>query len=353
MEGRASSGRDPDRVEPGSPAEVAEVLRDASRDGLVVQVEGGGGHSGYGDPVPPDLVLSTAGLAGIEEWEPDDLTVVARAGTSVAELEAELGRRNQTAVLPEHPGASTLGGVVAAGVSALRRGRLYGTRERILEITAVTGDGRVVRSGGRVVKNVTGYDLHRLHFGAFGSLGVIVGLCLKLWPVPRAAATVEVGTADEASVVSRPLAVLESDGRVSVMLWGTEAEVSAVAGRLGGRTRPGLHWPRDPGGAHRWSLRVPPALTGDAIQRLPPGWGHLAIHGVGEVRLGSGDARGAADLRSWAESVGGRLVVVESPPGSEIEPWGAPPPAVELQRRLIAAFDPARVLNPGRLPAGL
>ena len=113
------------------------------------------------------------GLAGIEEWDPDDLTVTVGAGTKVADLEATLSERSQTAVLPEVPGASTVGGVISAGVSALRRARLLGTRERMLEVRLVTGDGRIVRGGGRVVKNVSGYDLPRLVVGAFGSLGVI------------------------------------------------------------------------------------------------------------------------------------------------------------------------------------
>ena len=111
------------------------------------------------------LVVEMSGIAGIEEWDPDDLTVTVGAGTPVAELESALAERAQTAVLPEVPGASTVGGVISAGVSSLRRARLLGTRERMLEVRLVTGDGRVVRGGGRVVKNVSGYDLRRFGRG--------------------------------------------------------------------------------------------------------------------------------------------------------------------------------------------
>jgi glycolate oxidase FAD binding subunit len=293
-------------------------------------------------------------LSGIEEWDPDDLTVTVGAGTPVAELEATLAGRAQSAVLPEVPGRSTVGGVISAGVSSLRRGRLLGTRERMLEVTLVTGDGRVIRAGGRVVKNVTGYDLSRLVVGAFGSLGVIVRVCLKLWPTPPARATVTIDDLGAAMQVTRPMAVLDEAGTYRVYLWGTHEEVASAAARLGGETVEGHRWPADPEGPYRWSLRVPPVLTSEAVSRLPSGWRHLAIHGVGEVRAASDEAHGAADLRSWAEQAGGALVVVSSPDDADgLDPWGQPPPGIELQRRLIAQFDPARVINPGRLPGAL
>jgi glycolate oxidase FAD binding subunit len=344
-----------EKVAPADVATLATVMREASEARLVVQVVGGGTRQGYGSPPRPDIVLDMAGLSGIEEWDPDDLTVTVGAGTKVADLEAELSGRSQTAVLPEAPGASTVGGVISAGVSSLRRARLLGTRERMLEVRLVTGDGRVVRGGGRVVKNVSGYDLPRLVVGAFGSLGVITSVCLKLWPKPPAAVTVTIGDLATAERVRRPLAVLEHDGSVDVYLWGTPEEVEASAARLEGVVREGHHWPDDPVGPFRWSLRVPPALTREGARRLPDGWSHLAIHGAGEIRAASDHSTGAEDLRAWAESIGGALVMVDRPPGGadSLDPWGAPPPGLEIQRRLIAQFDPARIINPGRLPGGL
>ncbi|MFQ5523834.1 MAG: FAD-binding oxidoreductase [Acidimicrobiia bacterium] len=340
---------------PKTANDVADILRYATEKEMKVQVWGGGTRQGYGLPPPPDIVLSTEKLKEVEAWEPDDLTLVVGAGAKVAGLEAVLAERNQTAALPEVPGDSTIGGVIATGTSSLRRGRLYPIRDRVLEATAVTADGHVVRSGGRVVKNVTGYDLHRLHVGAFGSLGVVVSVCLKLWPVPPAAATVTVADPAQASVLTRPLAVLEENNRTRVFVWGRPEEVEAKVRRLGGEASEGHDWPADPAGDFRWSLRVPPALTSEAVARLPRGWRYLAVHGVGDIRTASDDAEGAAELRSWAESHRGHLVVVDSPPGAlgGFDPWGRPPPAVELQRRLIAQFDPARVINPGRLAGGL
>ncbi len=184
MTGAAGGG--PERVAPSTVEDLSSILRRATEGKRVVQVVGGGTKQGYGTPPQPDLIVETHGLSGIEEWDPDDLTVTVGAGIPVGELEATLAERSQTAVLPEVPGESTVGGVISAGVSSLRRARLLGTRERMLEVRLVTGDGRVVRGGGRVVKNVSGYDLPRLVVGAFGSLGVVTSVCLKLWPRPAA-----------------------------------------------------------------------------------------------------------------------------------------------------------------------
>ena len=332
--------------------DVESVLRYCSEKGLIVQVWGGGTHSGHGSPPPPDFVMSMERLGEVERWEPDDLTIVVGAGAPIEHIEAMLADRNQSLVMPERPGAGTIGGAVAAGISSLRRGRLYATRERVLEVTMVTGDGRTVRSGGRVVKNVTGYDLHRLAVGAFGSLGVIVSVCLKLWPTPPGARTVYVEDLRHADAVVRPLSILEWDGRFAVFLRGTEAEVEAQADRLGGASVVGLEWPADPVGEWRWSLRVPPGMTSQGVAALPPGWDYLALHGVGEIRAASGSPDGAEDLRSWAEGLGGSLVMTHGDP-SRFDPWGKLPSGLDLQRRLIAEFDPKRILNPGRLPGGI
>ena len=339
-------------IAPKTVRDIEAIVRYCSERDLKVQVRGGGVHSGYGSPPPPDFVMSMERMNDVDVWEPDDLTIVVGAGASVETVEAMLAERNQTLVMPENPGAASIGGVVAAGVSSLRRGRLYATRERVLEVTMVTGDGRVVRSGGRVVKNVTGYDLHRLAVGAFGSLGVIITICLKLWPTPSGAATVEVADVEHAGAIVRPLAVLETGDGVEVFLQGTEAEVESQVERLGGHARPGLHWPSDPVGVWEWSLRVPPALTGEASTRMPDGWAFLAVHGVGEVRAASPTADGAVELRTWAESIGGNLVMTKGD-SSVFDPWGALPAGLDLQRRLIAEFDPRRILNPGRLPGGI
>ncbi|MGH8875400.1 MAG: FAD-binding oxidoreductase, partial [Acidimicrobiia bacterium] len=253
--------------------EMARVLDVASEHHLAVLVWGGGTHQGLGNRVEPDVVVSTFRLGRVVDYQPEDLTLVVEAGVPVALVEEMLAERRQTAVLPELPGAATVGGVVAAGVSGFRRSRYGPTRDRMLEATMVTGDGRIVRGGGRVVKNVTGYDLPRLITGSFGALGVVGQVCLKLWPLPEASLTVEVDDPEQAGeVLYRPLALLERDGKACAYLAGTRAEVEAQADRVGGRALPGLVWPEEPVGTVRWSLRVPPALTREAVGRVPSGW---------------------------------------------------------------------------------
>ncbi len=342
-------------VAPGNPAEFGRLLEICSEEGRRVLVWGAGTHQGYGHRVEPDVVVSLTDMARLIDWQPGDLTVVAEAGLTVAQLEAKLETRGQTAVLPEHPGSATVGGVVASGVSGFRRERYGPTRDRVLEVVLVTGDGRLIRGGGRVVKNVTGYDLPRLVVGSFGALGVITQVCLKLWPAPVASATIRVDDAEKAALAFRPLSVVDARHGCMVFVWGTEAEVDAQARAIGGERTAGLNWPRDPIGSYRWSLRVPPSQMAATIDRLPASWDYLALVGVGEIRAASPTAEGAIELRDWCERQGGALVVVAAPDQfyPTFDPWGTPPRSLSLQQRLVARFDPARILNPGRLPGGL
>lgn len=342
---------DVETVSPASAEELEEVLLSATRSRRVVSIWGGGTHRDMGHSVTPDLVVSTRALSGIVDWQPDDLTVVVAAGTPVGELEAELRAGGQSAILPELAGTATVGGVVATGSSPYARLRYGPTRDRVLEVRAVTGDGRSVKGGGRVVKNVTGYDLPRLFTGSFGSLGVITSVCLKLWPLPAAACTVMLDEPPPEGLVYRPLAVLETESAVRVLLAGTRQEVDGQVSRLGGEARDGLHYPEPVEGEMVWSMRVRPGRVPEALERLPTGRRYVAQHGVGEVTFEAPASLDVAGLRSWAEGQGGSLIRRRG--RSAADPWGTPPPALDLQRRIIAALDPARILEPGRLPGGL
>lgn len=335
------------------------VLERATDERTRVLVWGGGTHQGMGGRVHPDLVLSTAGLDRVIAWEPEDLTVVVEAGMRVSDLEQMLAERGQTAALIEVSGGATVGGVVAAGVSGYRRARYGPTRDRVLEVTLVTGDGRPVRAGGRVVKNVTGYDLPRLATGSFGRMGLIVSVCLKLWPLPEAAFTIPVEDPEAAwAELYRPVAVLETHDGSFAYVAGTRAEAEAQAGQVGDWREEGLRWPAPPGGDLVVSVRVPPASTGAAVRHLPDGSRFVAQHGVGEVTVAmpeGSEAEALGDLRAWAAAQGGALVVLDAPEQfyESFDPWGDPPPGMAIQRRLSAQFDPYAVLNRGRLPGGL
>ena len=140
----------------------------------------------------------------------------------------------------------------------------------MLEVVLVTGDGRIVTAGGRVVKNVTGYDIPRLVTGSLGSLGLIGTVCLKLWPVSVHAGTIPVADAVVAREAAyRPLAVIETEDGAHVFVAGTAEEVAGQAADLGSsHARPGLRWPEPLSTPWLLSVRVPAASIGDAVARL-------------------------------------------------------------------------------------
>jgi glycolate oxidase FAD binding subunit len=207
-----------------------------------------------------------------------------------------------------------------------------------------------------VVKNVTGYDIPKLVTGSLGSLGLIVRVCLKLWPRGETAVTVRVDDPARALMSAhRPLAVLETIIGSFAYLAGTAAEVEAQVAALAGPVSEGLLWPEHPEGEVVVSVRVPPASTAEAVGRLPGATAFVASHGVGEVTAAFDSIRDGAlgDLRSWSESLGGSMVVLRAPAGFGLDPWGMPPTTLTIQRRIKAGFDPAGVMAPGRLPGGL
>lgn len=344
------------RVAPASAEEMAELLAAASDSGAVVVPWGGGVHQGLGHRVYPDVIASTRRLDRIVAWEPEDLTVVVESGVTIDDLEAELKTKNQTAALPETVPGATIGGVIAAGASGYRRSRYGPTRDRILQTTVATGDGRLVTAGGRVVKNVSGFDIQRTVFGVHGALGVITSVCLKLWP--RAAVSATVTVPDPAAAwtgLYRPLAVLETSDMSAAYIEGPARQVEHEVEHFGGEMRVGLHWPASPVGEVTAAVTVAPSLVSEAVERIAPIGAFVAQHGVGRVDFGGSVDAHWSEIRGWAESVGGRLTVTSAPDTfyDGFDAWGSDPPALAVQRRLVAAFDPVRTINRGRLPGGM
>lgn len=338
-------------LQPDTIDRLASDLAAAHAEDQVVVPVGGGTHQSIGYPVEADLTVQTAGLDAIVDYKPEDLTMTIEAGMTVADAERIANADGRTTVLPEHPGGATVGGTIAAGVSGWRRLRYGPTRDRVLEVTVVAGDGRVVTGGGRVVKNVTGYDIPKLATGSLGRFGVIARVCLKLWPVPEHAATVDVADPLAALANSyKPMAVIETNGSARAVVAGTAAEVEAQAGAIGSIVHETAQYPKPlaADGDPVWSLRVAPALLTEAramVGTVP----HQIAWGVGEIRFRS-DQR-IDVIRSWAESTGGAVVLVDGT--SDHDPWGTPPPTLALQRRLMDHLDPTGIINRGRLPGRL
>lgn len=344
-------------VAPSSIEEAALILAAAAEAGMPTTFRGSGTHQGYGNPVSADLVLTTSRLDSIIDWQPDDLTVVAQAGVPIGVLEAEISERRQTAVLPEVVPGSTIGGAVAVGLSGYRRLRYGPTRDRVLQVRMATGYGKAVAGGSAVVKSSTGYGLPRLVTGSLGSLGMIGEVTLKLWSQPMSIATVEVGEAAAAlRDLYRPLAVLETSEGSFTYLGGPEAQISEQAERLGAAAHHGLVWPEPITEPVQLEFRVPAPQVADSVgwmQRLgATRW--IGQHGVGIVSAGleGFDSEGLTAARSWAESVGGALVVIAGG-GEAFDPWGSEPPSIEIQQRIKHLFDPAGICNPSILAGSL
>ena len=191
-------------LRPATRDEAAEALRVASRDGLSV-VPWGGGVALPGEAAPEryDLALDLGALDRLVEYQPDDLTLTAECGITIATLRAELARHGQELPLEAaHARRATLGGALAANACGPRRRRFGAPRDRILGARYVLGDGSSARSGGKVVKNVAGYGLHRLLCGSRGGLAVILEASLKLQPAPTTRVAL-VFALDRATLVDR------------------------------------------------------------------------------------------------------------------------------------------------------
>src|SRR5215213_7653709 len=179
--------------EPASAAEVGAVLELANASGAAVLPRGGGSRMGLGQPPrAADLLLSTQGLNQVIEYEPADLTITVEAGLGLDELQALLNSRGQFLALdPPSQAVATVGGLVASNASGPLRLQYGSARDIVIGIA--NSNGVLTKAGGRVVKNVAGYDLNKLYTGSLGTLGVIVELSLKLHPLPERRATVLAG----------------------------------------------------------------------------------------------------------------------------------------------------------------
>ena len=174
-------------VEPETVAQVSSVMHAASQQGLSVVPRGTGSKLGWADPPrSADVILDLGRLRGVLDHAAGDVVVVARAGTRLAELQETLARKRQWLALDPPEADATLGGLVATNAAGPRQLTYGRPRDLLIGIEVVLSDGSVARSGGRVVKNVAGYDLGKLYAGSLGTLGVIVEVTFRLHPIPEA-----------------------------------------------------------------------------------------------------------------------------------------------------------------------
>lgn len=209
---------------PGTSAEVHEIVRWAAAEETPLEVIGHGTKQGIGRPVQAEHTLDLSRLAGVTLYEPEELVLAARAGTPLAEVEALLARHGQRLafepmdygpLLGGKAGRGTLGGVLGANLSGPRRIAAGAARDHILGIDAVSGRGEAFKSGGRVVKNVTGYDLSKGLAGSWGTLAVVTDLVFKVLPAAETERTLAIAGLDDAQAAAAMAEAMGSDGEVS------------------------------------------------------------------------------------------------------------------------------------------
>ena len=366
---------------PGSVDEVASVLRSAREQGHAVVPVAGRTKTGWAaPPARCDVALDLTGLSRVVEHTAGDLVVVAEAGVRLEALQEQLAGAGQMLALdPPEPGA-TLGGIVSANASGPRRLR-YGTvRDLLIGVTVVLADGSVAHSGGKVVKNVAGYDLGKLYTGAHGTLGVVVQTTWRLHPLAPARGAVVVPVPDRAQagrlaqLVSRStltpsaveLAWGSGQGQLVVLFESipesVEAQSEAALALLGGGDRveqvPGW-FGRRPGGADDLVLRL--AYEPFALPAVLEALGDAQVTastGTGVAYAALPAQAGAAalpGLRAALAPYDGSAVVLHAPEAvrAGLDHWGPVGDAFPLMQRVKDRFDPERRLSPGRLLGGL
>lgn len=376
---------------PDTAERCAELLRACAAELRTVRVRGGGTKDGLGGIRETDVVLETGGLGGIIDHVPEDLTVTVGAGIRLDALRDALAAHGQFLPIdaPHLERGATIGGLIGANSSGFGRFRYGGVRDLLLGLRAALPDGTLARSGGRVVKNVAGYDLNKLYIGSRGTLGVVVEATFKILPLPavtRGAQATFARAADAFAATDsivrtsvRPTALVvertaDRGWRVVIAAAGERAPVERAIAELGRAAsgRGASFEPIDDPETVLAPLRelVDRAPAGAIVRAALPLSAQVAFaeaavaadpattlvadaaSGVMLVHLHErAGPREAVDALAVDARVLGGSARLERAAG--LEPTGGPEPAgAFLMRRLKAAFDPAGILEPGRVAIG-
>lgn len=383
---------------PQSPAEVQEIVKASAGQGIVPWGGGTRRHLGFA-PARYDFALSTAGLDQITDYAPADLTVTAQAGVTVARLQETLAAHGQFLPLDvARPAQQTIGGIIAARADSLRRFAYGRVRDSLLGVSVINSQGELVKGGGKVVKNVAGYDLPKLYCGSFGTLGLIVEATFKVAPLPAASATVALPldpNHNSEDVLDRLLGseltpsflFLLNPNAVETMLPEASPAQYVILGFDGDPEA--VAWQVETLGAESLSeevgIAVRARLRDFALDEAPMTASfHILSSQVGafsrmvewtarrsgfvaqvaaDAALGLMTAHFAparedadwtvfyADLKDKAERCGGSFILERMPDvlrQQEVPVWSPLLPDFGLMARLKATLDPERMWNPGR-----
>jgi glycolate oxidase FAD binding subunit len=391
-------------MQPATEAEACEIIAQARADKRTLGIEGGGTRAGLGRPVACDGVLSTRKLTGVTLYEPAELVISARAGTPLAAIEATLAEKGQ--MLPFEPvdyrgvfgthGEPTIGAVAACNISGPRRIQTGAARDALIGVRLVNGRGEAIKSGGRVMKNVTGLDLVKLVCGAHGTLGLLTEVTFKLLPKPPAEASLVLDGLDDAQAIRAMSIALSSPFEVSgaahlpagphggaTTLLRLERDADSLdyrarrladlLGMVGAVRRIGAEdsraqW-RDISqaalltkahGPAIWRLSLPAHNAARCMADISASLGARYFYdwagGLVWLAVVPGEDAGALRVRHATAEAGGYATLVRAPDDLRARVDVFPPLGAALMKitaGIKASFDPDAILNPGRMYAGV
>jgi glycolate oxidase FAD binding subunit len=369
-------------VAPATSEELAAVLLFAHKNHLTVVPSGGGTKQGWGHRVTPAIVLETHRLNKVREHTWQDMTCTVEAGCTWASMQAALAQHGQHAGLdPLWPDRATVGGIVATNDSGALRLRYGGLRDLIIGMTIVLADGTVAKTGGKVVKNVAGYDLHKLMIGAFGTLGVVTSVNFRLHSIPQCTQSFTVSAATAEPLGRLMLALLHGQlCTLAIQLRGSgegfalDIRLASLAEVL--RTQaPSLAELAQTEGLSAlpaeedvWLAReqllardlvfkgtMLPSEIARFAERVRAVGGESVTQASGIMTAGFAASAGErlSQLRAELEAARGSLMVLKQPAEANLDCWGTPPDSLPLMREVKRRFDPEGVLNPGRFLGGI
>lgn len=362
---------------PSTLAECSEIMRKGERLTFI----GGATELSVGSPV--DAELHTKNLSRIVDYAPSDMVMTVEAGVTLAQLqETARAERQRLALDPPHPDRATIGGLVATGAYGPRRTRYGAIRDLIIGVTMVRADGVIARGGGKVVKNVAGFDLPKVACGSLGTLGMIATATFRLHPLPEASSTVRfdglaadrvfalVKSVRDAQLEPSSVVAVRSNGTYDVgfrfegFAKGVEQQTERIL-KLGTAVRDDeSFWKRHDVAREAGSLRVKvgalPSKFAEVDKTIGPilaslhnaSFAWYATLGLGFLS-GEVDDAPAATRSLLAARHSLRVIVNAAPREIDIDPWGPTTNAFPIMEQLKLRFDPDRRLNPGRFVGGL
>ncbi len=371
-------------IAPASTEEIAAVLRYANENNIAVAPYGGGTKQSWGNPIHPSLIIHTRRLGAVREHTWQDMTCIVKAGCIWSSMQSSLAEHGQFVALdPLWPHSATIGGIAATNDSGSLRLRYGSLRDLIIGMTIVLADGTIARTGGKVVKNVAGYDLHKLMIGALGTLGIITEITFRLHSIPRHVQSFTIPSVDVEPLGQLLMKILDShlstqslqlrsssngfnlDVRLATVPEVIDDQASSLS-----KLAQSIHLAACNSSADVWSARqeqfekteyfaVKATMFPSDISYLSTAISALGgtsvtqATGIMTANIPAAASGKLEHLRKKLEAIGGSLTILHQPANTFSAASSAPSDTLPLMRELKNRFDPNRTLNPGRFVGGI